>query len=145
MLSTQPESNQPGQLGLHCMYVSVCMYVSSVCMYVSILSAPAGVVGWCDGPGYTSSAGVSYSLDKVGQGPTALAVGAGGVVWTFYSPLSFLSSFSLSLGDGLILTEIMSQRAAKPETINQSIKCTGDTCLRKAVKAIVKHFKATDR
>ena len=31
----------------------------------------------------------------VGQGPTALAVGAGGVVWTFYSPLSFLSSFSL--------------------------------------------------
>ena len=36
----------------------------------------------------------------VGQGPTALVVGAGGVVWTFYSPLSFLSSFSLSLGDG---------------------------------------------
>ena len=32
----------------------------------------------------------------VGQGPTALAVGAGGVVWTFYSHLSFLSSFSLS-------------------------------------------------
>ena len=36
----------------------------------------------------------------VGQGPTALAVGAGSVVWTFYSHLSFLSSFSLSLGDG---------------------------------------------
>ena len=35
----------------------------------------------------------------VGQGPTALAVGAGGVVWTFLPPLSFLSSFSLSLGD----------------------------------------------
>ena len=36
----------------------------------------------------------------VGQGPTALAVGAGGAVWTFYlsSILSFL--FSLSLGDG---------------------------------------------
>ena len=31
----------------------------------------------------------------VGQGPTALAVGAGGVVWTFFSRLSF-SSFSLS-------------------------------------------------
>ena len=38
----------------------------------------------------------------VGQGPTALAVGAGGVVWNFYSHLSFLSSVSLSLGDGPI-------------------------------------------
>ena len=38
----------------------------------------------------------------VGQRPIVLAVGAGGVVWIFYSPLSFLSSFSLSLGDGLI-------------------------------------------
>ena len=37
----------------------------------------------------------------VGQGPIALAVGDGGVVWTFYSPLSFLSSFSLSLWDRL--------------------------------------------
>ena len=41
----------------------------------------------------------------VGQGPIALAVGRVGVVWTFL--LSFvlslcLSSFSLSLGDGLI-------------------------------------------
>ena len=38
----------------------------------------------------------------VRQGPIALAVGTGGVVWTFYSHLSFLSSFSLSLGDGPI-------------------------------------------
>ena len=42
----------------------------------------------------------------VGQGPTALAVGAGGVVWTFLLSsilsLLFLSSFSLSLGDGPI-------------------------------------------
>ena len=39
----------------------------------------------------------------VGQGPTALAVGAGGVVWTFLlsSVLSF-SSLSLSFGDGSI-------------------------------------------
>ena len=36
----------------------------------------------------------------VGQGPIALAVGAGG--GCFYSPLSLLSSFSLSLGDGPI-------------------------------------------
>ena len=44
----------------------------------------------------------------VGQGPTALEVGEVGVVWTiilfgqFFSHLSFLSSFSLSLGDGPI-------------------------------------------
>ena len=39
----------------------------------------------------------------VGQGPIALAVGAGGGLFGhFYSPLSFLSSFSPSLGDGPI-------------------------------------------
>ena len=39
----------------------------------------------------------------VGQGPTALAVAAGGgCLDMFFSRLSFLSSFSLSLGDGLI-------------------------------------------
>ena len=42
-------------------------------------------------------------LIKVGQGPTALAVGAGGRLFGhFYSHLSFLFSFSLSLGDGPI-------------------------------------------
>ena len=38
----------------------------------------------------------------VGQWPTALTVGAGGLFGHFHSPLSFLSSFSLSLGDGPI-------------------------------------------
>ena len=39
----------------------------------------------------------------VGQGPTALAVGAGrGLFGHFYSHLSFIASFSLSLGDGPI-------------------------------------------
>ena len=39
----------------------------------------------------------------VGQGPIVLAVGAGGGLYGhFYSPLSFLFSFSLSLGDGPI-------------------------------------------
>ena len=39
----------------------------------------------------------------VGQGPIALEVGAGGGLFGhFYSSLSFLSSFSLSLGDGPI-------------------------------------------
>ena len=39
----------------------------------------------------------------VGQGPIALAEGTGGGLFgIFYSHLSFLSSFSLSLGDGPI-------------------------------------------
>ena len=42
-----------------------------------------------------------------------------GLFGHFYSPLSFLSSFSLSLGDGPIQTEILSQRAVKPKTTNQ--------------------------
>ena len=38
---------------------------------------------------------------KVGQGPIALAVGAGGGLFRhFYSHLSFLSFVSVSLGDG---------------------------------------------
>ena len=41
-------------------------------------------------------------LITVGQGPTALAVDAGGGCLGIYSHLSFLSSFSLSLGDGPI-------------------------------------------
>ena len=50
----------------------------------------------------------------VGQGPIALAIGAGGGLFGhFFSNLSFLFSFSLSLGDGPILTEILSQRAVK--------------------------------
>ena len=39
----------------------------------------------------------------VGQGPTALAVDAGGLFGHFYSRLSFLSSFSLSLAPGLAI------------------------------------------
>ena len=39
----------------------------------------------------------------VGQGPTALAVGAGGnCLDIFFSRLSFLVSYSLSLGEGPI-------------------------------------------
>ena len=37
----------------------------------------------------------------------------------FFSHLSFLSSYSFSLGDGPIKTEILSQRAVKPKTTNQ--------------------------
>ena len=49
-----------------------------------------------------------------------LAEGAGGVVWTiFLSSIISLFFFSLSLGDGPISTEILSQRAVKPKPTNQ--------------------------
>ena len=51
------------------------------------------VLGKLPGPGCATN------LDNRGQGPTALAVGRDGVVWTFFSQLSFLFSFSLPLGD----------------------------------------------
>ena len=55
-------------------------------------------------------------------GPTVLAVGAdGGCLDIFFSRLSFLFSFSLCLGDCLIETEILSQRAVKRKTTNQTI------------------------
>ena len=38
-----------------------------------------------------------------------------GLFGHFYSHLSFLFSFSLSLGDDLIYTEILSQRVVKPK------------------------------
>ena len=41
--------------------------------------------------------GASYYLDKVGQGPTVLAVGAGGWFGYFFFRLSFFSLFSPSL------------------------------------------------
>ena len=47
--------------------------------------------------------GVLLVWMMVGQGPIALAVGAGGRLFGhFFSHLSFLFSFSLSLGDGTI-------------------------------------------
>ena len=58
-------------------------------------------------------------LITVGQGPIALAVGAGGVVWTFFSSILSPLSLSLSFGDGPIYTEILSQKAVKPKTTNQ--------------------------
>ena len=48
----------------------------------------------------------------VGQGSTALPVGAGGVVWTFL----LFSIFFFSISHSLWETEILSQRAVKPIT-----------------------------
>ena len=57
-------------------------------------------------------------LITVGQGPIALAVGTGGGGLDIFTLIYPFSSFSLSLGDGPILTEILSQRAVK-QTNNQ--------------------------
>ena len=51
----------------------------------------------------------------VGQGPIALAVGAGGGCLDIFTLIYPFSSFFLSLGDGPISTEILSQRAVKPQ------------------------------
>ena len=51
----------------------------------------------------------------VGQGPAVVRVGLN----IFFSCLSFLCSFSLSLGDYLMQTETLSERAEKPTTTNQ--------------------------
>ena len=64
-------------------------------MCVRLLSLPGGgrVVRWC----WVNfqCRGVLFIWIRVGQGPTTFAVGAGGVVWTFFSRLSFVFSFSL--------------------------------------------------
>ena len=53
--------------------------------------------------GWSVGAMVLGKLPVPGQGPIALAVGAGGGLFGYFYPhLSFLSSFSLSLGDGPI-------------------------------------------
>ena len=56
-----------------------------------------GVVGWCDGAGLTSSAGTSYNMDTVEQGPIALAVGAGGVCLDVFTLIYLFSPLSPSL------------------------------------------------
>ena len=63
-------------------------------------------------------------LITVGQGPIAHAVGAGGGGLDIFTLIYLFSSFSLSLGDGPIQTEILSQRAVKPKTTNQPIYCS---------------------
>ena len=53
--------------------------------------------------GITSSAGASYNLaDGRARAYCACSRCGWGLFGYFYSPLSFLSSFSLSLGHGLI-------------------------------------------
>ena len=60
-----------------------------------------GVVGWCDGAGKFPVPGHPTIWITVRQGPSALEVCAGGGCLVIFT-LSFLSSLSLSLGDGRI-------------------------------------------
>ena len=55
----------------------------------------------------------------VRQGPTALAVGASGECLDIFSFVYHFSLLSPSLGDSLIQTEILSQRAFKLKTTDQ--------------------------
>ena len=61
-----------------------------------------GVVGWCDGARSTSSSAPELEVlliwSRVGQGPIELAIGAGGVVWTFFL-WSIISLFFLPLSE----------------------------------------------
>ena len=59
------------------------------------------------------------NLDYSGAGTYCACSRCGwGLFGHFISPLLFLSSFSLSLGDDPIETEILSQRVIKPKTTN---------------------------
>ena len=60
-------------------------------------------------------------LITVGQGPIALAVGAGGGGLDIFTLIYPFFPLSPSCGDGPIWTEILSQRAVKPKTTNQPI------------------------
>ena len=63
--------------------------------------------------------GVLQFWITVVQGPTALAVGAGGGCLDIFFSFVYHLYFSLCLGDGQINTEILSERAVKPKTTNQ--------------------------
>ena len=74
-----------------------------VFQFLPFFSQLWGVVGWCDGAGLTSGAGASYNLgDSRVRAYCACSRCGWGLLGYFYSPLSFLSSVSLSLRDGPI-------------------------------------------
>ena len=76
--------------------------ISRVLIRVSVLIIFWGWSGGAMVLGKLPVPGRPTTLITVGQGPTALAAGAGWVVWTFFPRLSFLFSYFLSLGDGPI-------------------------------------------
>ena len=61
----------------------------------------------------------TYSDSSAARAYCACGGCSRGLFGHFFSHLSLLFSFSLSLGDGPIYIEILSQRAVKPKTTNQ--------------------------
>ena len=88
------------------MQVWVVWIVFSPAYHSSCVSPSLREMEWSSGAmvlGKRSVPGRPIIRMIVGQGSIALAVGAGwGLFGHFYSPLYFLSSFSLSQGDGPI-------------------------------------------
>ena len=58
---------------------------------------------------------------------------------SFFSRLSFLFPFYLSLGDGPIKTEKLSQRAVKPETTNQLLR-SFDNFFSRVIQQFISSF-----
>ena len=81
----------------------------TTCMFLT--SDGGRVVQWC---WVTCDTGASYyTWLTVGQGSTVLSVCAGRIVWIIFLSSIISLSFSLSLGIGPILTEILSHWATK--------------------------------
>ena len=66
--------------------MSTLVWVSTICHLIPRFATPFNSRGWSGGAkvlGKLPVLGRPTILITVGQGPTALAVGVGGVVWTF--------------------------------------------------------------
>ena len=81
-------------------------------------------------------------LITVGQGPTALAVGAGGGCLDIFTLIYPFCPLSPSLWGAVpIWTEILSQRAVKPKTTNQSTNFIWFTFVQSFMKIFSTVFK----
>ena len=84
---------------------SCCSMVKGIHLPCQIAANDVGTVGWSGGAmvlGKLPVPGRPTILITVGQGPIALAVGAGGGGLDIFTLICPFSSFSLSLGDGPI-------------------------------------------
>ena len=107
------------------LYLSLVIFFLSLIVYLFFLS----FWGWSGGAmvlGKIPVPGRPTIWMTEGQGPIALAVGAGGGCLDIFT-LAILSLLflPLCLVDGPIWTEILSQRAAQPKTTNQQISLSG--------------------
>ena len=81
------------------------MFPKRICSLKNFEFAPKRIGGWSGGAivlGKLPVPGRPTILITVGQGPTALAVSAGGGCLDIFTLIYPFSSFSLSLGDGPI-------------------------------------------